>query len=283
MHRSEAERVAREICAAGGFKFEQLLGAGSFKHAFGIDDHGTKKALKVYKSHAAAQDARTQREIEAITKCNHVGIVRYDGSPLRSWTSQGQQYAFSIEEYLGGGSLEQRLQSVGTLPRDQLISLGEVLVDVIAHLHDRNLVHRDLKPANIMFRDTGEPVVVDFGLVRDLSAASLTQTWAQQGPCSPFYAAPEQLNNQKDLIDWRTDQFALGVVITIAGTGYHPFAKTADVQATVMNVAQRGQATPAAVQWATAVGLVCLSRMLEAWPVRRYRTPSELRAAWLAQ
>lgn len=282
MQRSEAERVAQNICAAAGYTYKGFLGEGAFKFAFKIEDGGTAKALKVYKSQTAATNARTQGEIDALTRCDHPGIVKYDGSPLRLWTdSAGQRYAFSIEEYLGGSALDAMLRN-GLLSRTELFDLGRRLIDVIAYLDGMGLVHRDLKPANIMHRASGEPVVVDFGLVRDLTATSKTPTWADRGPGTPFYAAPEQLNNEKDMIDWRTDQFSLAVVLTIAGTGEHPFAGV-DMDETVMRVAQRGKPTAAAQQWAAAERLTCLPRMLEAWPVRRFRTPAELQVAWAQQ
>jgi serine/threonine protein kinase len=281
MHPADAERLARAISAAGSFAFVQVLGSGAFKHAFKVEVAGIPKTLKVYKSLAAAQDARTQREIDAIARCNHPGVVKFEG--LKRWVDGGQEYAFSVEEYLAGGSLEDKLQSAGLLQPVDLLKLGAALIEVISHLQERNLVHRDLKPANIMFRGTTEPVVIDFGLVRDLSAASLTHTWAPQGPCSPFFAAPEQLKNQKDMIDWRTDQFALALVLAIAGTGVHPFATSQDVYETVSNVGKRQAPTPVFMQWANGVGLTCLPRMLSPWPVHRYRTPRELRDAWAGQ
>jgi len=87
-----------------------------------------------------------------------------------------------------------------------------------------DLVHRDIKPANIMFKEGLEtPVLVDFGIVRDLAATSLTQTWSPIGPGTPFFASPEQLNNEKHLIDWRSDQFSLGVTLYFARTARHPY------------------------------------------------------------
>ena len=43
------------------------------------------------------------------------------------------------------------------------------------------------------------------------------------GPCTPIYAAPEQLTNNKNLIDPRTDFFALGIIALELYLGVHPF------------------------------------------------------------
>ena len=46
------------------------------------------------------------------------------------------------------------------------------------------------------------------------------------GPCTPLYAAPEQLNNNKNLIDPRTDFFGLGIISLELYLGVHPFEPT---------------------------------------------------------
>ena len=43
------------------------------------------------------------------------------------------------------------------------------------------------------------------------------------GPCTPVYAAPEQLSNNKSIIDARTDFFALGIIALELYLGVHPF------------------------------------------------------------
>jgi serine/threonine protein kinase len=145
-----------------------------------------------------------------------------------------------------------------------------------------SFVHRDIKPENIMFRADGvTPVLVDFGLVRDLGEESLTQTWMLHGPGTPFYSAPEQLQNRKELIDWRTDQFSLGVVLGVCGFGRHPFADVGEPKPrTVQRVIERGKATDMFVEWTKQHGLEALVRMTAAWPVQRFRTPERLRSAW---
>ncbi len=84
-------------------------------------------------------------------------------------------------------------------------------------------MHRDLKPQNIMVRSNGEPVIIDLGIARFLDLESLTDTLNAIGPCTPIYAAPEQLTNQKHFINQRTDFFTLGIIILELLVGQHPF------------------------------------------------------------
>src|SRR6266568_1488240 len=162
--------------------------------------------------------------------------------------------------------------------------LGGKLIGAVAHVASHGLVHRDLKPDNIMFRGDGEPVIVDFGLVRDLSQSSLTKTWLLQGPGTPYFSAPEQLNNEKQLIDWRTDQFALGLVLGICATAIHAYATAsgAPVEAVEAIAARRGPSA-AFTKAVTAAGVPVLARMVKPWPVERFRTAEDLAQAWLAQ
>jgi hypothetical protein len=84
------------------------------------------------------------------------------------------------------------------------------------------LIHRDLKPENIMRTADGTVKVLDFGLVRFVSGVPdthLTATGAVLG--TPGYMAPEQIQGHD--VDFRTDHFALGVLLYEAVAGVHPF------------------------------------------------------------
>jgi serine/threonine protein kinase len=146
-------------------------------------------------------------------RCSHPNIGRL--SAIAGFYHDGIEYLLSAEEFLSGGTLTARLRR-GLLRMDELRRFGTQLVSAVAHIASHDLVHRDIKPDNILFRiDDITPVIIDFGLVRDLVGTSLTQTWLMRGPGTPLFAPAEQLRNEQTLIDWRSDQFSLGVVIAL--------------------------------------------------------------------
>jgi len=122
-----------------------------------------------------------------------------------------------------------------------------------------------------------EPVLVDFGLVRDLSESSLTQTWLPHGPGTPYFASPEQLNNDKHLIGWRTDQFSFGVVMGLCLTSSHPFGNPgATIPEVVDAVANRRSISSEFQKEARTRGFTWLLKTLRAWPIERYSIPNQI-------
>ncbi|MBK9944327.1 MAG: serine/threonine protein kinase [Kouleothrix sp.] len=277
---SELTQIAQAICGNKGLSFIAKVGEGAFKETFHVkDDQGGSLALKVYKSNTHQE--RNDREIQAMRTCNHPGVARLFS--LETFVVGQTTYFSTTEEYLAGGPLTDKLKNQGLMSAPAIISLGAHLIDAIAHIASHDFVHRDLKPDNIMFREDGQTaVVVDFGIVRQLNAESLTGTWAMRGPGSPYYAAPEQLNNDKELIDWRTDQFSLGIVLAFCAFGQHPFEAGNQVL-TVEHVAQHGRPSADFLRDIQAAGLPALEKMVAPWPYERYRTPQELAAAWSSQ
>ncbi len=281
MSQADLGSVAEGICDTHGYHLVARVGRGAFKETFHARmPDGESRALKVFQQ--ANSPERTEREIEAMLQCDHHKIGKLFS--VDTYDIGGNDYLFSLEEYLSGGTLTERIAK-GSLPSSEAYNLGKTLISAVAHVASHELVHRDLKPDNIMFReDRVTPVIVDFGLVRDLSSTSLTQTWIAMGPGTPYYAAPEQLTNDKELIDWRTDQFALGVLLAECVLGYHPYSETGDATARIIErVAQREGPTDRCKADVAKAGLPAITRMSAAWPIRRFRTPQDLNDAWLEQ
>jgi serine/threonine protein kinase len=275
------EHVAKSLSGKLGYSFLRYVASGAFKETYEVQQvGGTKAALKVMDP-AKCNLCRNEREMNSMKRCQHVGIARLLESG-ETFDDAGQSFYFSVEDFFDGGSLADRLKG-GSLSVERAIEYGKHLAGALEHMASVNLVHRDIKPENIMFRDAAhDPILVDFGLVRDLSRSSLTQTWLASGPCTPLYASPEQLNNDKNLIDWRTDQFAVGVVMSYCITGKHPYLKeeSASEVTAIESVAQREDVATWFKQFARRNRIEFLIKMLHAWPNRRFTYPTDLVTAF---
>lgn len=273
------KEVAVEVAKSWGLTDVEYEEKGAFKETFRANkaDFGYV-ALKVMDP-SKCNLCRTDREIEAMQRCSSPRVAQLLGHGMVE--HEGLKYLYCIEEYMDGGTLTKKF---GDVPFDPEVirRCGAVLSEAIVHLKDLNLVHRDIKPDNIMFRkDSDDPLLVDFGLVRDLSQTSLTASYFASGPCTPFFAAPEQLNNEKQLIGWRTDQFGLGVALGFCLTGKHPFQEGSMTEPEAIEAVASWQTCSGEFN-DTAIGanLGCLGKMLEPWPVRRYSDPGEFLKAF---
>ena len=98
------------------------------------------------------------------------------------------------------------------------------LFEALQILWGKKIVHRDLKPDNILIRPSFEPVIIDLGIAKNLSegATNLTHT-ALRSPCTPQFAAPEQLTDNKTDVNYKSDQFAVGVIVFTVLTNQYPY------------------------------------------------------------
>jgi tetratricopeptide (TPR) repeat protein/predicted Ser/Thr protein kinase len=97
----------------------------------------------------------------------------------------------------------------------------------VGYAHAHNVVHRDIKPANVMIdAETGEPVLMDFGLAKELAEENVQMTRAGQVMGTPAYMAPEQAAGRIDQIGPCTDVYTLGAVLYDLLCGRPPFLGT---------------------------------------------------------
>ena len=267
------EVLAQRICADHGFEFVRACNAGAFKKTFQVRQAGTDLALKVFTSNPDHE--RLAREIAALNACDHVNICKSHGQESRE--IGGTKVTYFVEEFIGGGTLTERLAR-GALSLPETRALAIAIAEAISHLADRNIVHRDIKPDNIMYRTDGTVVLVDLGVVRLLGAPTITQPLAVVG--TPGFAAPEQLLNEKARIDWRTDQFGLGVTLSVAALGMHPYSGDMDLTNGYQRLMVQKPPAREFLDTANSQGLGILIPMTEFWPIKRFARPAELIAAW---
>jgi len=280
MNPVDPQEIAQAVCDREGYVLCGKEGQGSFKATYKVQKaDGVLLALKVFLR--GTIDSRGEREIKVMMRLDHPSVAKLLG--FGSVEIAGQNQYYLIEEYFAGGTLTGRLQQ-SILSSDDLCQLARPLISGLSHIAANNLVHRDIKPDNILFRDDKRaPVIVDFGVVRDLASASLTPTWMPSGPGTPLFSSPEQLNNEKPLIDWRSDQFSLGLVLAVCLFGRHPYSFPGEVASQIVDrIAQRSPQNPEFRERTIQSGLQQINRMIEPWPVRRYRTTAQLKSVWQA-
>ena len=272
----ELEHIARGICSDNNHNYVRFIAAGAFKETYQIQDDKIYYALKVFK--ANNQTERIDREIDAMKRLNSQNIACLH--KVDSYICPSGTFLYLYEEYLPGGTLTEMMNRNGCITKKGILSIGRDLITALEATYNERIVHRDIKPDNIMFRgEQTEAVLVDFGLVRDLDAASLTQAHHQRGPGTALYSSPEQLNNQKPLIDWRSDQFSLGITLCEAMLGVHPF-DSGNIFSTIDRVSSMKSCNKTTMEHLTDLGLEPLIKMIEPWPIKRFRKPCQLWESW---
>jgi serine/threonine protein kinase len=181
--------------------------------------NGKRVAIKMLHRIASAEPelrSRFLREGYIANQVNHPGAVQILDDDVAD-----DGAAFLVMELLVGESLEGRLKRSGNmLPLWDVLPICERALDVLAAAHDAGVLHRDIKPGNLFITTASEVKVLDFGLARarELNfAGSVTRTGMVMGTAS--YMAPEQARAKWQLVDTRSDLWAMGATIFRSVTG----------------------------------------------------------------
>jgi Tol biopolymer transport system component/tRNA A-37 threonylcarbamoyl transferase component Bud32 len=210
----------------GPYEVIALLGAGGMGEVYRARDPRLNRqvAIKVL-ARAGADTARQRRlldEAQAASALNHPNIITvydvgtHDGTP------------FIVSELVEGASLREMLGRAPLAVRD-VLDLGAQMAEGLAAAHQAGIVHRDFKPENVMVTPEGRVKILDFGLAlvgtRDgAPATSVEKTLTVAGMIVGTipYMSPEQARGAA--VDFRTDQFSLGLTMYEMVAGRRAFA-----------------------------------------------------------
>ncbi len=197
-------------------------GSGAVLEAERLTD-GKLVALKVLQSSAVghADFARRLRcEAEVGRSLRHPGIVRCSDEGTLPDHSP-----YLVMERLRGESLSALLWRLGPLQVPYACAIGARIASVLHTVHAHGYVHRDLKTEHVWLSrgaDGGLTVhLLDFGVCLPPDADNRFPDKPNELFGTPGYMSPEQARG--DVVDGRSDLFALGVVLFETLTGELPF------------------------------------------------------------
>jgi serine/threonine protein kinase len=218
----------------GVYRLRERLGAGGMGVVYRAEEEALDRsvALKLVRPDQllfGTARQRFQREVEAIARLQHPGIV--------SIYSVGEESGlpFYAMEWIDGCSLADLLHQLrgrrsqdldakdlvarpGAAPVasgspqtwvDACFQLALQVAAALGHAHQKGVLHRDVKPSNIMLSQDGRAILLDFGLATTSGGSDLTRTGSQIG--SLAYMAPEQFRSRPEEVREATDVYALGV------------------------------------------------------------------------
>ena len=152
-------------------------------------------------------------------------LPRLSGVHVPNFIAAGD---FAVQPYIAmeritGTTLIRRLSEL-PLPYAEVADIGAKIAAALDDLHRQQVIHLDVKPSNIMFRPTGEAVLVDFGLSHHDQLPDLMKEEFRVPFGTAPYMSPEQLVGIRN--DARSDVFALGVLLYFFSTGVRPFGES---------------------------------------------------------
>jgi predicted Ser/Thr protein kinase len=213
--------VRRGSVVSARYEILEPLGRGGMGMVYRAHDRTLDEvvALKILRSDVArdADMARRFRlEIKLARKVRHANVCG-----IHEYGEDGD-LRFIAMEFIRGVDLRHVLERRGALPAGEAFAVAIQIADGLDAIHEAGIIHRDLKTPNIMVDDRGRIRLMDFGIAKLANReATLGSTAFGVVVGTPEYMSPEQARGEK--IDFRSDVYALGIVIFELFTGQVPF------------------------------------------------------------
>ena len=207
----------------GRYRIIRALGKGAMGTVYLAEDTHIERQVALKTPHFTEDPTGKQRE-RFIREARTAGNLRHPNiCPIYDFGQIDGKH-FITMAYIEGRPLSALIQPDKPQPERKILIVIRKLALALQAAHDKGIVHRDLKPANIMVDTSSEPIIMDFGLARQVRRDEdirLTQTGNILG--TPAFMSPEQVDGDPEKIGPPTDQYSLGVILYELLTGQLPF------------------------------------------------------------
>jgi serine/threonine-protein kinase len=176
------------------------------------------RAIKLLAARLLTRASIRQRfasEARTMARLRHPNIVTvYD-------VCNDENGFYIIMEYIGSGSVQDRVEHFGALPPQMACDVIIGLLGGLSEAHAQNIVHRDIKPHNLLITEEGVPKLTDFGIAHVAEKdRGLTSTGMVMGTLA--YMSPEQKMSARQA-DARADLYSTTATLYAVLTGDEPF------------------------------------------------------------
>ncbi|HVR74798.1 MAG TPA: SUMF1/EgtB/PvdO family nonheme iron enzyme [Planctomycetota bacterium] len=286
----------------GKYVIERELGKGGMGRVYLAFDRDLRRriAVKVILPHIARSRehlARFVEEAQVTGQLEHPGIP-----PVHELAINKSGEVFFTLKLMKGRTLKEiirdlhigRREAREKFSRLKLLMILQAVCNAVHFAHEKGVVHRDIKPDNIMIGDYGEVQLMDWGLAKVLDMPE--RAYGSEEPVESIradqhlvtahglvhgtllYMAPEQAQGRNELIDRRTDVYALGATLYEMLIYLPP--KTGETMADLLEECRLGLLTPPSqrapkLRIPSAREEICM-KALEYHPDDRFSTAAEL-------
>lgn len=126
---------------------------------------------------------------------------------------------YIVMEYIDGVTLKEYIIKRRYLEDEEVSRISLDIAEALRVAHSNNIVHRDIKPQNIMITNDNIVKVMDFGIARAATSATINNGQDILG--SAHYISPEQARG--GYVDQKSDIYSLGIVMYEMISGKPPF------------------------------------------------------------
>lgn len=212
---------------------------------------------------------RFYQEAQNQAMLDHPAIVQ-----ATDYFEEGGEF-FLVMEYVAGQALDIMINSRGSLPEKEALSIFRGVLECLGFAHRKGVIHRDVKPSNILVDQSGKARIIDFGIAILVGSQRLTATGLTVG--TAWYMSPEQIRRPRS-INHQSDIYSAGIVLYEMLTGAVPFDGDTDFSVKEQQI-NKAPPDPRTKNPAISPALAqCVQKAMAKEPDKRYQTCAEFLA-----